>query len=62
VDPAHQNRRIGTGLVAHATAHLRSHGVTRCHVGWLVRTSFYEFLGFSPWRSYQVFDAHGMSV
>lgn len=49
-----QGRGIGTALVVHAARHLRSLGVPLCHVGWLVRTLFYENAGFTPWRSYRM--------
>lgn len=57
VHPAMRGRGIGTSLVTHATKHLQSLGATACHVGWLVRTEFYDRCGFSPWRSYQMLAA-----
>lgn len=54
VAPTMHNRGIGTNLVLHGTRYLESHGATACHVGWLVRTDFYQRCGFSPWRSYQI--------
>lgn len=56
VDPHMRRRGIGTALVVHAIHYLQSLGVPRCHVGWLVRTSFYANAGFDPWRSYRVLE------
>jgi len=58
VDPQMQRRGIGTALVVHATQDLQSVGVSQCHVGWLVRTSFYANAGFKPWRAYRMLERH----
>lgn len=49
-----QNRGIGTALVARATRELAGRGVRACHIGWVVRPSFYQRLGYVPWRTYEM--------
>jgi beta-N-acetylhexosaminidase len=49
-----RNQGIGTALVARATSELARRGVRACHIGWVVGLSFYERLGYMPWRTYEM--------
>lgn len=45
---------IGTALMAFATEQLRSRGARTGYLSWTVRRSFYGYLGYRPWRDYQM--------
>ena len=49
-----QRRGIGPALVAGATRELATRGVRTCHIGWVLRLSFYQRLGYLPWRTYEM--------
>lgn len=54
VAPTHQGRGIGSAMVAATSSILRRRGAGSCHIGWVARTSFYERLGYEPWRGYSM--------
>lgn len=54
VIPSMQGKGIGSALVVGGLTSMRDRGVRTCHIGWLVRSSFYQRCGSTPWRSYTV--------
>jgi GNAT superfamily N-acetyltransferase len=54
VAPTAEGRGIGSQLVLAGADRLRERGATRCYLGWVWRTSFYERLGFWVWCQYRV--------
>ncbi|HET9896483.1 MAG TPA: GNAT family N-acetyltransferase [Streptosporangiaceae bacterium] len=52
-----QGQGIGTALVARASEILRDAGTRNCHIGWATRESFYNHVGYRPWRRYSMFTA-----
>jgi GNAT superfamily N-acetyltransferase len=43
---------IGSALVVRASELLRDAGAGMCHIGWAWLPTFYERLGYRPWRDY----------
>ena len=54
VDPSTQNQGIGTALLVAASRRLAERGVEVCHVSWVVRLEFYQYVGYRVWRDYRM--------
>ncbi len=55
VAPDAEGRGIGSAMVARASELLRERGTRTCHIGWVVRESFYTRLCYAPWRGYLMY-------